>query len=357
MDKLAVHFGAGNIGRGFIAPVLQDNGFEVTFVDIDSLLISKLNSVNQYQVSNFLNSKENTLFVENFSGIELNNLADLELALSKADLITTSVGPNHLLSVINSMVNAEFEKSPVFVAFENKYRASSTAYKEANVEIDKLEIIDAVVDKIVPPQSTESLDVTVEEFGSIVLEDQPIKPFKSSEVVSYGDYEKEFIKKLWILNGLHLQLAYYGLANNKKFMHELFDDSKNIEFSKNAINSLGEAYLLFDRATKDVDDYKQTILKRFSAPEVKDELMRVARNPLIKFNKSERFHAPLDLLIKNSSNIETFQSVFQILLNEDLDDIDGFKEFKKLFQNGIEEFFTDFWNVDSDLEIYLSKLK
>ena len=33
------------------------------------------------------------------------------------------------------------------------------------------------------------------------------------------------------------------------------------------------------------------------------------------------------------------------------------KEFKKLFQNGIEEFFTDFWNVDSDLEIYLSKLK
>jgi mannitol-1-phosphate/altronate dehydrogenase len=114
---------------------------------------------------------------------------------------------------------------------------------------------------------------------------------------------------------------------------------------------------LFDRATKDVDDYKQTILKRFSAPEVKDELIRVARNPLIKFNKSERFHAPLDLLLKNSSNIETFQSVFQILLNEDLDDIDGFKEFKKLFQNGTEEFFTDFWNVDSDLEIYLSKLK
>ena len=54
MGKQAVHFGAGNIGRGFIAPVLQDSGFEVTFVDIDSLLISKLNSVNQYQVSNFL---------------------------------------------------------------------------------------------------------------------------------------------------------------------------------------------------------------------------------------------------------------------------------------------------------------
>jgi len=46
--KLAVHFGAGNIGRGFIAPTLQANNYEVIFVDVNTDLIEQINSEGQY---------------------------------------------------------------------------------------------------------------------------------------------------------------------------------------------------------------------------------------------------------------------------------------------------------------------
>ena len=50
MPKTALHFGAGNIGRGFITPILQENGYEVVLVDVDSDLVNKLNTDQEYSV-------------------------------------------------------------------------------------------------------------------------------------------------------------------------------------------------------------------------------------------------------------------------------------------------------------------
>ena len=41
---LAVHFGAGNIGRGFIGQLLYESGYEICFLDVNQTVIDDINN-------------------------------------------------------------------------------------------------------------------------------------------------------------------------------------------------------------------------------------------------------------------------------------------------------------------------
>jgi len=110
-----------------------------------------------------------------------------------------------------------------------------------------------------------SLDVIVETYGSIILDDSTLlRPLESSEIVSYKDYENEFYKKLWLLNGLHLQLAYFGLSNENLYIHEVIASTKGKEFAEKAVKNLSEAYSIFSKTDEVLDEFCRTIINRFA---------------------------------------------------------------------------------------------
>ena len=354
--KLAIHFGAGNIGRGFIAPVLQENNYEVVFVDVNKELIEQINLLQRYKVKSISLNASSDIFVKNISGLLLDDEEFLNEKLAKADLITTSVGPKFVKDIFNLVSSTKTEKIQTFIAFENMYRASTSNSTESG--LSKLVLIDAVVDKIVPPQNITSLDVIVEEYGSIILDNNVnTKPLNESKIVSYSNYEHEFYKKLWLLNGLHLKLAYFGLSRNIKYIHEILSNQEGLDFAERAIDSLSKAYSLFSNSTEDLKDFKQTILNRFSMPEIQDEVTRIARNPQIKFSKDERFERPLRLLISADEDVETFKSIIDIIFESDFEQVDGFLDFKNSqLSNDKNHFYNEFWNVDNYSEKYIQAL-
>lgn len=40
---IALHFGAGNIGRGFIGALLHHSGYDMVFADVNDTMVSLLN--------------------------------------------------------------------------------------------------------------------------------------------------------------------------------------------------------------------------------------------------------------------------------------------------------------------------
>ena len=89
----AVHFGAGNIGRGFIGETLAANGFKINFVDVNETIINALNQRGEYTIT-LAAPGEKKIHVDNVDG--LNNAKDPEAvvkAIAQADLVTTAIGP------------------------------------------------------------------------------------------------------------------------------------------------------------------------------------------------------------------------------------------------------------------------
>ena len=357
MPKTALHFGAGNIGRGFITPILHENGYEVVLVDVDFDLVNKLNIDKKYSV-NFIGSSKESINVSNIKALSLSDSSEIQSLISNCDFVSTSVGPQYVNSVLNLISTLDLPQNINFVAFENKYRASTTAKNELDINNKNITFIDVVIDKIVPLQSKDSLDVYVEEYGSIVFDKEGPLPLKPSDVIKQGEYDYEFKKKLWMLNGLHLCLAYYGLSEKYEYMHELYHNDASKTFVDQISSEILESiFLLGKEEIEELTKFKNTINDRFSNTEIKDQLFRVARNPAIKFSYNERFQEPLDILINNDKSVAGFKKVLNIIFNLSFADIEGFNDFKKeVLDLGRSNFYKNFWNQDKNYEKYLNML-
>lgn len=356
-NKLALHFGAGNIGRGFICPELKKSNYDVVFVDVNEELINKINLNKEYKVTSLDINNESSEVINDVSGISLNDKESVNLYLSKADIITTSVGPQYVEGIYELLNSVKTKHEKFFIAFENRYRSSSTAQQEYTKSNKNIISIDAVVDKIVPPQKNDSLDVVVEKYGSIILDDLKHKPLNESDIITYRDYEVEFIKKLWLLNGLHLKLAYYGLSKDIHYIHEIFEDDEHKSYAIDALEALTNAFVYQTDYKEDLTEFKKSILERFSQPAIKDEVIRVARNPKLKFSKNERFQAPLDVLINKDIGVPTFKAIINLLISTNFNSVEDYDEFSKFTKNGLSNFLTKFWQMSSgEVEKYKERL-
>lgn len=92
----AVHFGAGNIGRGFIGQLLHESGYDVTFVDVQEDIVDTLKREGRYEVI-LADEGEKHILVDRVTALHSErDVEEVIRRLAEADLITTAVGPSVL---------------------------------------------------------------------------------------------------------------------------------------------------------------------------------------------------------------------------------------------------------------------
>ncbi len=332
----ALHFGAGNIGRGFIGEVLAENGFEITFVDVNEKVITALNEKHEYLIQ-LAEPTKKQIKVTGVAGI--NNAkepAKVAQAFAKADIVTTAIGPK-ILPLIAPLIAAgiklrrktdNYQKIDV-IACENMIGGSQFLKNEVYKHLDAATKVfadeyigfpNAAVDRIVPQQShADPLFVVVEPFKEWVIDESQLKDsaLKLKDVHYAKQLEPYIERKLFSVNTGHATVAYTGQVYGYDTIGEAIKDKRVLDQVKAVLAETRELLLAkwgFERA--ELEAYQQKIIERFENPELSDEITRVGRTPIRKLGYDERFSQPIreaklhglsyQALLKTASDIYRF---------------------------------------------------
>lgn len=306
--KLAVHFGAGNIGRGFIGALFSQSDYHVTFVDIADQTIKMLNEKKQYQVK-LATDQHESMTIDNVSG--LNNMTqekEVIDAIKDADYLTTAIGPTILPRIapliakgLTERVNTNAGKLYV-IACENQISATDLLkgyiFEHLDEETksklaDKVYFFNSAVDRIVPIQNNQgSLDVLVEPYYEWVVEtEESIPPIEGMKIVS--DLAPYIERKLFTVNTGHAVIAYLGYLENKSTIDQALLDEEIVNQVKATLGETG-AYLIkqYGLNEEEHQQYINKIINRFKNAYLNDAVTRVGRSPLRKLGPNDRLVRP-----------------------------------------------------------------
>ncbi|TCI66610.1 MULTISPECIES: mannitol-1-phosphate 5-dehydrogenase [unclassified Exiguobacterium] len=306
----AVHFGAGNIGRGFIGLLLNQSGYEVTFVDINDTVIQALEDKRFYEVG-FAEEGVDNVLVDRVRGVNSLTDPDRVIALiAEADLVTTAVGPTLLPKVaplISEGLRERVTSAPVYViACENMIGGSASLHQaieaSGGIGTANASFPNAAVDRIVPlQQHADPLFVEVETFYEWVIETKGLAERPPLQGVTWVDEIGPYIeRKLFTVNTGHAIASYIGSLFGKATIDEALKDRRVRQVVQGALYETG--WLLLEKygfEAKEHSQYIQKIIKRFENPKLKDEVSRVARSPIRKLGPSDRLVKPARELIDN----------------------------------------------------------
>ena len=302
MTATAVHFGAGNIGRGFVAPFLRESGYDVVFADVSDELIGALQAQPSYRVIE-VGEGTRELLIDGYRALNSRVDPDAVVAeIAAAGVVTTAVGARILPFIAPLLARGLAARDPdaaplVVIACENAIGGTGllrAAVETEGGQTDRAIWPDCAIDRIVPEQHG-GLDVTLESFWEWAVDRTP---FAGAEPEIAGvhwvdDLEPFIERKLFTVNTGHAATAYLGYSRGIDTIAEALAVPE-VDAEVRAVLAETSALLVAKHGFTEAEqaEYVATTLARITNPALPDTCVRVGRAPLRKLGRHDRFIEP-----------------------------------------------------------------
>ena len=372
--KKAVHLGAGKIGRGFIAELLHDSGYEVIFGDVVEELVDLVNKEHKYPLFLIDHNYEEKIIdhVTAYSNIkDTDKLID---EMCDAEIITTSVMATNLSKVaplITMGLKKRLEQGKdkaIVMACENAIMGTDIL-KNAMIETKILteEQINSIgvfpntaVDRMVFGGTHNGKEgIEIGDAFELVIEKNKLinpnyEPIKGAEYVD--DIMMYLQRKIYIINCGHAIAGYFGqvLKGYEIVQDSLRDPDLLPQIREAMLESASALEKKYGFTHESLIEYMETMMvKRFTTPGVVDTISRVSREPIRKIAPNDRIMGPANNCeeygLDNTYLLKGVACALKFKAEGDLqaEELQSF-----IAENGVEAAIVKYTGVEKDSHMY-----
>ncbi len=304
---IAVQFGAGSIGRGFLGQLYFEAGLEIVFVDILPDLVDLLNCPGGYRIR-IVGNGARDIRVAPVRALLATDLPAIADALAQADMVATAVGAASLPDVAPVLAEGLVKRfhaggKPLNVlTCENLRSASAVLHRHvlqslpAGVPVDALaqvRFVHTVISRMVPPCPVQEhgTDVRAEDCNRLAVNGAavvgPLPDIPGMEIVD--NFEAHVERKLYTHNCAHAVLGCCGYHAGFQFAADALADPRIAALVRAVMSETGAALVRrygFGSAEQAV--HEADLLARFANRELGDTCARLARDPIRKLAPDDR---------------------------------------------------------------------
>jgi mannitol-1-phosphate 5-dehydrogenase len=319
MPVIAI-FGAGNIGRGFIAPLACASGWRAVFVDVSEALLRPLRERRCYRVLEVTNDGERPVTVAPVDAIDGRDGAAVAALLADCELAATAVGLNALRFLGPNLAKglaARGGRPLDILVCENGVQATEMLRAAIAEHLDPVlrprldhlaGLIRTSIGRMIPPPApgADVLDIQVEPYAKLPVE---ARAFRNAIPAIKGlkpadDFDLVLRQKLYLHNMTHAVLAYGGIARGYETIPDCVADAGLLARAQacgaEAAAALASAHGGGDATRQQAvraacDELLEDLWQRYTNRPLGDPVRRVGRDPWRKLAGDDRLLGPARL--------------------------------------------------------------
>ncbi len=323
----AIMYGAGNIGRGFIAQRFYLSGYHTTFIDVNADVVNEINKEKKYPIYVTRGTEYVPEWVENVDAVNGRDEQAVIDAIADTDILATALGVNILPFVAPLIAKAilarkaKSGKGLNILICENMIGSNEYLHGLVEPHIPEEEkaffeenvgFVCVSVGRTVPPTPEEfkaqyPLAVCAEPYSELPVDAAGFRPVGCEmppikELVPFSPFAFFIERKLLIHNMGHALMAYMAYQKGYGYIFEAATDGEIKYILTRAL--LESARALAKRHGAPLDDtmqFVEDLMVRFENKLLVDSLDRVGRDPKRKLSSSDRLVGAFNMVREQGS--------------------------------------------------------